>query len=79
VNIWIQEQRSFRDRQANIEKMNRNVLKELVRFQSEADADLEGNLLINNDCCDGMKILEGKVTLNENPGIGIIEKKKVIR
>jgi hypothetical protein len=79
VNIWIQEQRSFRDRQANIEKMYRNVLKELVRFQSEADADLEGNLLINNDCCDGMKILEGKVTLNENPGIGIIEKKKVIR
>jgi hypothetical protein len=73
VNIWIQEQRSFRDRQANIEKMYRNVLKELVRFQSE------GNLLINNDCCDGMKILEGKVTLNENPGIGIIEKKKVIR
>jgi L-alanine-DL-glutamate epimerase-like enolase superfamily enzyme len=40
-------------------------------------ADLDGNLLINNDCYDGMKIFEGKVTLNERPGIGIIEKVKM--
>jgi L-alanine-DL-glutamate epimerase-like enolase superfamily enzyme len=40
-------------------------------------ADLDGNLLINNDCFDGMKIVEGKVTLNERPGIGITEKIKM--
>lgn len=35
-------------------------------------ADLDGNLLIANDLFDGMKIINGKVTLNNNPGIGII-------
>jgi len=40
-------------------------------------ADLDGNLLINNDCYDGVKISEGKVTLNERPGIGIVEKIKI--
>jgi L-alanine-DL-glutamate epimerase-like enolase superfamily enzyme len=40
-------------------------------------ADLDGNLLINNDCYDGMKISEGKVTLNERPGIGIVETLKM--
>jgi L-Ala-D/L-Glu epimerase len=34
-------------------------------------ADLDGQLLIKNDVFDGMKIIEGKVTLNEKPGIGI--------
>jgi len=34
-------------------------------------ADLDGNLLINNDLYEGMKIIDGKVTLNELPGIGI--------
>jgi len=34
-------------------------------------ADLDGNLLINNDLYDGIKIKNGKVTLNELPGIGI--------
>jgi len=34
-------------------------------------ADLDGNLLISNDCFDGMKIVEGKVTLNDLPGIGV--------
>ncbi|NOZ47402.1 MAG: dipeptide epimerase [Chlorobi bacterium] len=36
-------------------------------------ADLDGNLLINNDVFEGMKIIDGKVTLNELPGIGIKE------
>lgn len=40
-------------------------------------ADLDGNLLINNDCYDGIKISEGKVTLNERPGIGIYGKLKM--
>lgn len=34
--------------------------------------DLDGNLLINNDVFDGIKIVDGKVTLNEKPGIGVI-------
>jgi L-alanine-DL-glutamate epimerase-like enolase superfamily enzyme len=39
-------------------------------------ADLDGNLLISNDCYDGMIISDGKVILNERPGIGIVEIKK---
>ena len=34
-------------------------------------ADLDGNLLIKNDVYDGIKIIEGKVTLNNRAGIGI--------
>jgi L-alanine-DL-glutamate epimerase-like enolase superfamily enzyme len=33
--------------------------------------DLDGNLLISNDPFDGLKIIEGKVTIPERPGIGI--------
>jgi L-alanine-DL-glutamate epimerase-like enolase superfamily enzyme len=36
-------------------------------------ADLDGNLLISNDMFDGMKIVEGKITLNELAGIGAIK------
>jgi L-alanine-DL-glutamate epimerase-like enolase superfamily enzyme len=36
-------------------------------------ADLDGNLLISNDVFDGVKIIDGKVTLNELPGIGVIK------
>lgn len=35
-------------------------------------ADLDGNLLINNDIYKGMEVVEGKVTLNELPGIGVL-------
>lgn len=34
-------------------------------------ADLDGNLLISNDLYSGMKIVDGKITLNDLPGIGI--------
>lgn len=33
-------------------------------------ADLDGALLIRNDCFDGAKIIDGKITLNDRPGIG---------
>ncbi|MCM1320364.1 MAG: dipeptide epimerase [Muribaculaceae bacterium] len=36
--------------------------------------DLDGNLLIANDLFDGMKIVDGKVTLPSAPGIGVIKK-----
>lgn len=35
-------------------------------------ADLDGNLLITNDLFKGMEVLKGKITLSENPGIGVI-------
>lgn len=38
-------------------------------------ADLDGNLLISNDLYEGMTVVDGKVTLPDRPGIGIIEKK----
>lgn len=35
-------------------------------------ADLDGNLLIANDIFDGMKIVDGKITLSDRPGIGVV-------
>lgn len=34
-------------------------------------ADLDGNLLITNDCFSGTTINKGKITLNDFPGIGV--------
>ena len=39
-------------------------------------ADLDGNLLIDNDVYDGLKIVDGKIVLPERPGIGIIKSKQ---
>ena len=35
-------------------------------------ADLDGNLLITNDLFDGMQVVNGKITLPDRPGIGIV-------
>ncbi|MCX6149512.1 MAG: dipeptide epimerase [Ignavibacteriales bacterium] len=37
-------------------------------------ADLDGALLINNDIFDGTKVIDGKVTLTNKPGIGVTKK-----
>lgn len=37
-------------------------------------ADLDGNLLIDNDVFEGVTVNDGKITLNERPGIGIRQK-----
>ncbi len=37
-------------------------------------ADLDGNLLISNDPYEGTKVIDGKITLFDRPGIGIIKK-----
>lgn len=34
-------------------------------------ADLDGALLIKNDVFDGMKVVDGKIVLNNKPGIGV--------
>jgi L-Ala-D/L-Glu epimerase len=39
-------------------------------------ADLDGALLIKNDFFDGTKIINGKVTLMDRPGIGVISQMK---
>ncbi|SMO41804.1 L-alanine-DL-glutamate epimerase [Saccharicrinis carchari] len=36
-------------------------------------ADLDGNLLISNDVYQGLKVVKGKITLNNKPGIGVIK------
>jgi L-Ala-D/L-Glu epimerase len=41
-------------------------------------ADLDGNLLINNDCYEGLTVVNGKIVLPDRPGIGIIEKTKLL-
>ncbi|MGM9762115.1 MAG: dipeptide epimerase [Candidatus Cryptobacteroides sp.] len=35
-------------------------------------ADLDGNLLITNDIFDGMQVIDGKITLPDRPGIGVM-------
>jgi L-alanine-DL-glutamate epimerase-like enolase superfamily enzyme len=35
--------------------------------------DLDGNLLINNDIFEGVKVVNGKITLNDLPGIGVVK------
>ena len=35
-------------------------------------ADLDGNLLISNDAFDGVKVNDGKLVLNDRPGIGVL-------
>jgi L-alanine-DL-glutamate epimerase-like enolase superfamily enzyme len=37
-------------------------------------SDLDGNLLISNDPFDGLKIVDGRITLPDRPGIGITRK-----
>lgn len=34
-------------------------------------ADLDGNMLIANDCFSGMKLKDGRITLGPEPGIGV--------
>ena len=34
-------------------------------------ADLDGNLLINNDPFTGVKVEKGKLILNDMPGMGV--------
>jgi L-alanine-DL-glutamate epimerase-like enolase superfamily enzyme len=42
-------------------------------------ADLDGNLLIKNDLYEGVKIIDGKVILNNKSGIGIIKNSTKIK
>ena len=37
-------------------------------------ADLDGALLISNDVFDGTTVVNGKITLTDRPGIGVVPK-----
>lgn len=37
-------------------------------------ADLDGNLLITNDLYTGMEVVNGKITLSDRPGIGVVSR-----
>ena len=37
-------------------------------------ADLDGAVLIKNDCFDGATIVDGKITLPDRPGIGVVKR-----
>lgn len=42
-------------------------------------ADLDGNVLIANDCFDGMKLDNGRITLDDKPGLGLTKKPGIIK
>ncbi len=42
-------------------------------------ADLDGNCLLSNDCFDGMKLVDGKITLEDKPGLGLTKKLGIIK
>lgn len=45
-----------------------------AQFSPAVDfADLDGNLLIANDRFEGMKVVKGKITLPDRPGIGVVK------
>ncbi|MEY2882232.1 MAG: hypothetical protein RLZZ15_4612, partial [Verrucomicrobiota bacterium] len=37
-------------------------------------ADLDGAVLIRNDCFDGATIVDGRITLPDRPGIGVLRR-----
>ena len=37
-------------------------------------ADLDGNILITNDPFEGVKVINGRLILNDRPGLGVISK-----
>ncbi len=41
-------------------------------------ADLDGNILLSNDCFNGMTLNNGRITLENKPGIGVTKKEKTI-
>lgn len=42
-------------------------------------ADLDGNYLLGNDCFDGMKLVDGRITLEDKPGLGLTKKPGIIK
>lgn len=46
-----------------------------AQFAPEMEwCDLDGNYLLGNDCFDGMKLVDGMITLEDKPGLGLTKK-----
>lgn len=41
-------------------------------------ADLDGNYLLGNDCFNGMQLVDGRITLEDKPGLGLTKKPGII-
>jgi len=51
-----------------------------AQLSPKADwADLDGNLLISNDPYSGVQVVNGKITLIDQPGIGISTVQQVFK
>ncbi|MCF0163901.1 MAG: twin-arginine translocation signal domain-containing protein [Bacteroidales bacterium] len=50
-----------------------------AQLSSEMEwADLDGNYLLGNDCFNGMKLVDGRITLEDKPGLGLTKKPGII-
>jgi L-Ala-D/L-Glu epimerase len=88
VNIKLMKCTGMREAHKMLEYAKANNMKVMIGCMTETScavsaashlspvadyADLDGPLLIKNDVFDGMKIIDGKVTLPDRPGIGVIK------
>lgn len=86
INIKLMKCTGLREAHKMIQLAKANQLKVMMGCMTETScaisaaaqlsplvdwADLDGNLLINNDPFKGITIVNGKITLNQKPGIGI--------
>jgi L-alanine-DL-glutamate epimerase-like enolase superfamily enzyme len=86
INIKLMKSTGLNEARKMIEKARKLNLKIMLGCMTETScaisaaaqlsplvdwADLDGNLLITNDLFDGMKIINGKITLKNKPGIGV--------
>lgn len=86
INIKLMKCTGMREAQKMVNLARANQMKVMIGCMTETScavsaaaqlspmadwADLDGNLLISNDPYKGVKIVNGEVTLNNEPGIGI--------
>jgi len=89
INIKLMKSTGLHEARKMIEKARKQNMKVMLGCMTETScaisaaaqlsplvdwADLDGNLLITNDVFEGVKIVEGKITLNKLPGIGVKKK-----
>jgi L-alanine-DL-glutamate epimerase-like enolase superfamily enzyme len=88
INIKLMKCTGMREAQKMITLAQANHLRVMIGCMTETScaisaaaqlapqaewADLDGNLLISNDPYEGVKIVDGKISLVDKPGIGIRE------
>ncbi len=86
INIKLMKSAGLREAKKMVEVARANEMKVMIGCMTETScavsaaaqlsplcdwADLDGALLITNDVFEGMKVIDGKITLNDLPGIGV--------